>query len=77
MVHAHEVKNGCVDVMDMRFVYHGLEAEFVCLSVAYPAFHSAAGHPHGKTVRVVVSAGRTLAFAERHSAKFASPNDES
>ena len=76
VVDAHEVEDGGVDVVDVRFVHHGLEAQFVGLPVAPAAFHSAAGHPHAEAVWVVVAAGRALAFAERHAAKFAAPHDE-
>ena len=68
---AHKVEDGGVDVVDVRFFHHGLEAEFVGLPVA-----PAAGHPHAEAVRVVVAAGRALAFAERHAAKFAASHDE-
>ena len=79
VVDAHEVEYGgvdVVDVVDVRFVHHGLEAEFDGLPVAHAAFHSAAGHPHAETIRVLVSAGRTLAFAEWHATQFAAPHDK-
>ena len=76
MVDAHEMQDGGVDVVNVCFVHHGLEAKFVRLPVAHAALHSAAGHPHAEAVRVMVPAGRTFAFAERHATKFAAPHDE-
>ncbi len=41
-----------------------------------PPFDAAVGQLHGKAVRVVISTGSVLAFAERHSPEFAASDDQ-
>lgn len=57
VVEADGVEKGRVEVADADFVYGGLVANFVRFAVAGSAFDSAASHPQGECVRVVVSAG--------------------
>ena len=76
VVDTHKVKDRRMDVVNMSLVDHRLEAELIRLAVAHSAFHAATGHPHAEPVRVVVAAWGVLAFAERHSAKLASPHNQ-
>src|SRR2546423_304134 len=59
----------------------GSEAEFIGGAVDVAAFDTAAGHPNGEAVGVVVAAGGGLAavaleFNRGSSAKFAAPDDQ-
>jgi len=47
----------------MSLIDHRLETKLIRLAETHSAFHATAGHPHAEAVRVVVSAGRVLAFA--------------
>ena len=65
-----------MDVVNMSLIHHRLKAKLIRLAVTHSAFYTTTGHPHAKTVRVVVATRCVLAFAERHSAKLASPHNQ-
>src|SRR6202162_1449456 len=60
MVEAHRVQNGCMQVANMAAVDHSLVADFVGLTIADARLDSAAGHPIGEALGIVVPAERLL-----------------
>src|ERR1041385_4104411 len=58
----------------MDAVSHGFVADLVCCTVDRAAFDSAAGHPDGESVRVMVAA--LAALSHGRSAEFAAPDYE-
>src|SRR5690349_16614779 len=58
----------------MNFILHNIEAELISLSNACAGFDSAACHPHGECVGVVIS---SVGAALDHwcAAEFAAPDD--
>ena len=75
VVEAEEVKEGGVEVVDVDFVLHGVEAEFVGFAEGGTALDAAAGEPHGEGVGVVVAAV-VAALDHGGAAEFAAPDDE-
>ncbi len=71
VIEAHKVKNGCVKVMNVEFVFDGSKAEFIRGANGLAAFDATARHPHGEARGVVVSA--IAFFAHGGSAEFATP----
>ena len=74
VVHSQQVHDGRVQIVDVEFVFHRVEAEVVSRADALTAAHPAAGHPHRETARVVVAAAGLL--SHRRAAKLTTPNDE-
>src|SRR5262249_21145458 len=54
MIQADQMQDGRVQVVDADAVLDGLEADLVSRAVMDAALHSAAGHPDGERMRVVV-----------------------
>ena len=75
VVEAEEVEDGGVEVVDVDFVFDGVEAEFVGFSVGEAAFDAASGEDHGEGVGVVVSAV-VAELVHGGAAEFAAPDDE-
>ncbi len=73
IVEAHKVKDGCMKVVDMEFVFDGTKAEFIRCANGLAAFDAAARHPHGEARRVVISA--IAFFAHGSTAEFATPHN--
>src|SRR5437762_14047578 len=67
------MQKGRVQVVDGDAPIDGAEAEFVRGAVAGPALEAAAGHEHGKAVRVVIAT--VAAFGDGGAAEFAAPDD--
>ena len=63
-----------MQIVDVRFVLRGAQADGVGGANDLSAFDAAAGQPHAKAVRVVVAA--VAAFAHRHAAELAAPHHE-
>ena len=76
MVHAHHVENRGVDVVQVGFVFYGLESEIIGRAVAGSALDAAAGHPHREAIGIVIPARGTDAFGKWHATEFASPDDQ-
>ena len=74
VIEAEQMKDRRVDVVDVRLVLGGAQAHGVRRADDLPAFHSAAREPHAEAVRIVVTT--IAAFAHRHPAEFAAPDDE-
>ena len=56
-VQPHLLQDGCVYSFDVHPVLDSCCPELIRLSEAHTAFDSAAGHPHGEAVRMVVTSG--------------------
>ena len=80
VVEAEQVQDRGVQVVHARGVLDGFEAELVGGAIDGAAADSAAGHPHGEAVRVVIAAELGLAVAAeldgRRAAEFAAPDHE-
>ena len=74
VVESHEVWDGCVHIMDVDAVLDGRQSKFVGGAVAESFLHTAAGHPGGVTVVIVVTT--FLAFRSGSASKFTAPDDE-
>ena len=72
-----------MEIVNVDWIFDGFEAEFVGGTVNVAAFDSAAGHPHGEAVVVVVA---TVDFAlvgagfwhfdDWGTSEFAAPDDK-
>ena len=83
VIEAEEVEHGGVEIVDVDLVLDGGEAEVIGCAVDVAAFHSAAGHPGGEAVVIVIAAiyfalvGAFFGhFDDGSSAEFATPEDE-
>lgn len=76
VVKAKLVKDGGVDVVDVGFVDGGVVADLVGFAVADASFDSAARHPSGEAMRVMITTRFLRFLGKRKSAKFAAPDDE-
>ena len=76
VIHAEEVEHGRVDVMHVRTVRDGVEAEFVGLADHRTGLRAAAGEPHREGVDVMVAAGGDAIFAHGRAAEFSAPNHQ-
>ena len=63
-----------MQVVDMKGVLDGAQAEVVGAADRLAAFDAAAGHPHREAGGVVVTA--VALFGHRGAAEFAAPDDE-
>jgi len=78
MVDSQLVKNSSMEVVDVNFVLGGVIAKVIGRTVGEARFHSTAGHPHRKAVRVMVTPpGFTHHLRHRCPAEFTAPDDES
>src|SRR5439155_3094298 len=55
VVHAHEVQEGGVQVVDVHLILDGIEAELVGGAVGESALDAAAGEPDGEAGAVVIA----------------------
>lgn len=74
MFDAQGVENGGMKIMNVSAIFNGTKAQFIGGPYGLPTFGSAAGHPHGKSVGIVVAS--VSFFTHGCSAKFAAPNNE-
>src|SRR5213076_688169 len=51
VVHAQQMKNGGMNVMDGNWIGCGFEPDLISLSVTHPAFRATSRHPHQETMR--------------------------
>ena len=74
VIHTEEVQDGGVEVGNVDFVFLGEPAVVIRGSVGEARLHTAASHPHGEAVGVVVAT--VLALCRGRAAKLATPDDE-
>ena len=75
MIEAEQMKQRCVEIMDMDFIGGRVKTELVGLTEGDPGFHTTAGQPHRETVRMVI-APIISSLDHGRSAKFTTPNDQ-
>ena len=79
MVDAHQVHDGCLEIMNMNAVRCDIISDIVGLSVGEACFNSTARHPISKTAGMMVTAvGRIpkLTLTVSGSSKLASPDHQ-
>ena len=80
VVEAKLMQDRGLQVMDVNRILRDTKSQLVGLSVVEAPLHSAAGHPHGEAVRVVVSTEnlpfRCAAFTEWGATELSSPDDQ-
>ena len=64
-----------MQVVDADPIDHGLEADFVRLTVVNSAANASAGEPGGERVRIVVAAWFGVLLGQGQPAEFSSPDD--
>ena len=57
VVQAHQVQDGCVQIMDGGAILYCFIAKFVGATILDTTFDATAGKPHGEGVGVVIAAG--------------------
>src|SRR6266849_6470617 len=75
VVEAKQVKNRRVQIVDVHFILHRIEAEFVALAVSDAGLDAAARQPHRKGVGVMIAA-IAATLHHRRAAELASPENE-
>ena len=75
VVEPHQMKDGCVEVVDSRLVDGGFEAELVAFAVAEASLDSGTSQETREGSGVVVPA-RSVGLKEWHSAELGRPDDE-
>src|SRR5437773_625211 len=66
-------------VVNADAILDGLVPQIISRAQRHAAFHSAPGHPNGKTAGIVVPSGRPRVvpdLGQRHPSKLATPDDE-
>ena len=80
VIDAHEVQDRCLQVVDMNRIFDRVHGELVTFSITNPGLHAAAGHPHGKGVRMMVSPPALpildITLNKRSAAEFSTPNHQ-
>ena len=76
VIEAEQVQDCRVQIVDVRAILDGVEAEFVRRADGLSAFYAAAGEPHRERVNVMVAPGEFAVFAHRRTSEFAAPHDE-
>jgi len=76
MVEAQKSQYRSVQIMDMHLVHRSVEAEVVRLPQSHAGTNPAAGHPHGETIRMMVTTVIS-ALNHRRPAEFAAPDHQS
>ena len=76
VVEAHEAEDGGVEVVDVHGVLGHVVTEVVGGAVGEAGLDTAAGHPEGEGLDVVVSPVALAALGHGGSAKLAAPDDE-
>ncbi len=74
VVHAEQVKDGGVQVVDVALVFDGFVAPVVGCAVGGAGLDAAAGEPDGEAEGIVVAS--VAALGEGGAAKFAGPDDQ-
>ena len=74
VIHADEMKDGRVDVVDVRPILDCAQPDLIGLTNDGAGFDAAAGHPDGKAPRIVIAA--FALFIEGSAAKFAGPDHQ-
>ena len=74
VIHAQEMQDRRVQVVDLDLVFDGVITVVVGGAVDRAALDSAAGHPHGEAIGVVVAAVGPL--GHRGAAELAAPDDQ-
>src|SRR6185437_5230384 len=74
VVHAHQMQQRGVQIVDVDFVLDRVPAEFVGGAVDDASLHAASGKPHRKAERMMFAA--VGPFRGRRAAEFASPHDQ-
>ena len=64
-----------MQIVDVNPVFDGFEADLVGGAVLHARLHTAARHPIGKSVRIMVAA-RAAFLHDRQTAEFAAPNHQ-
>ena len=77
MIDAQAVQNRGMKIMHMHRIFRDVIARVIGLPVAYPRFHTATGHPEGKTTRVMV-ATKCIGISLRvdSTTKFSTPDNQ-
>ena len=76
VIETHHMQDGCMDVVEVDAILDRFEAKFIGRPVTHTTLDTRSRKPHGKSIGIVVSPRRVLAFAERHSTEFASPDNQ-
>ena len=77
MVHTHDVQQSGVKIVNRESIFDGVVSIFIRFSVTEAGFDTAAGHPHRKTLGVVVTSGFGSAHLNRGgSTKFSAPQNK-
>src|SRR5947209_1272319 len=71
VIDAHEVEDGCMEVMDVDFVVIGVPAVIVGRAVGLSAFDAPTGEPHAEAKGMMLAAIGALRGGR--AAKFAAP----
>ena len=74
VIDSEQMQDGGVKIVDVQTILDGMQTDFVRATDDSPTFHTAACHPHGKSVGIVVAT--VPFFAHWRPTKFAAPNDE-
>ena len=77
MIETQQMEESGVEVMNVHFTIHYAETEFVCLTVDVALLQSGTGHPHGKSVNVMIAPGGFAIFSHWCAAEFPTPDHES
>src|SRR6187200_1482541 len=80
MVETQKMQNRGLQIVNVGFVLHDAEAQFVRLTVAIATAGAAASHPHCETIGIVITPQHiSLAgapFAERRSPELTAPDNQ-
>ena len=74
VVDTKEVKDRSLEIVDVDFVFDGIEADVITRSVGDAGLHAAAGHPGSEAEGVVVAP--VSALGEGGASEFPGPDDE-
>jgi hypothetical protein len=69
------MKQRCVKVVHVDFVFDGIVPELVIGSMSVTGFKATASKPHRKTARIVIATG-TIVFCIRCPTKLSSPPND-
>ena len=73
VIDTHQVQHGGVDIMDWNRLFNGVVTELIRVTVTDTTLDATAGHPHGKSLHVVVTAA---ALGHGCAAKLGSKNNK-
>ena len=72
VIKPHQVQQCCMIIVYMHAIFNSRQAEFISGTITESRLDTAAGHPHGESVMVVVSS--LLSFTGWSAAKLSTPN---